>query len=117
MTCLSIIAFWLMVILGFYTYELFGLVTSFFVFFAAALLRGSRNKLVGEEIRSSSKWQLIFSVYYISLLPLAFLALQINYRIDELNGTRLALIFSFPLLVMVLLGDIKACKSGNKVKL
>ena len=109
--CMMLILSWIFLGVGFYVYENAGLAISFIPFAIAAAIRGDRDKIIGEKLKTRKNWQVIFLLY---LLVILLISIIYTEKISSLSGTGKALGFLFPFFLMAVSNDFKTC--GNKKK-
>jgi len=107
--CMMLMLSWIFFGVGFYVYENAGLAISFIPFALAAAIRGNRDKIISEKLRTQKIWQVYFLLYLLVILLLAILYTE---KIASLSGTGKALGFLFPFIIMAVSNDLKTC--GNK---
>ena len=97
---------WIFFGIGFYTYENAGLAVSFIPFAIAAAIRGDRDKVLSEKLKSQRIWQLslLFYLLFILLIVLIF-----TEKASTMSGTGKALAFLFPIIIIAASNDLKTC--------
>ncbi len=100
---------WIFFGAGFYVYENGGLAISFIPFAIAAAMRGDRDKIIGEKLKTRKSWQVFFLLY---LLFILLISIVYTERVSSLSGTGKTLAFLFPLVLMAVFNDLKIC--GNR---
>ncbi len=107
--CMMLMLSWILFGVGFYVYENEGLAISFIPFAVAAAIRGDRDKIIGEKLKTQKSWQVLFLLYLLVILLIAIIYMD---KISSLSGTGKALAFLFPLVLMAVFNDLKTC--GNR---
>jgi len=97
---------WVFVGLGFYVYNKFGLLYSFFLFLTAALLRGENDKYLKEMFVENNLIKSLFAVYYISFM----LVVIFDSDMFKLGlGYKFALYLGLPVAILAAINDVKRC--------
>lgn len=104
--CMRMALSWVFVGLGFYVYNKFGLLYSFFLFLTAALLRGENDKYLKEMFVENNLIKSLFAVYYISFM----LVVIFDSDMFKLGlGYKFALYLGLPVAILAAINDVKRC--------
>lgn len=104
--CLRILFSWVFVVVGFYTFNILGLLLSFLPFSIAALLRGNSDEEIKLYFRNNNLVKLFIATYYIIFM---FIVLINQDFFKDGLGYEFALIFGLPIAIVVVFYDLRMC--------
>lgn len=97
---------WAMLGVGSYAFNVGSLVYAFLPFLVAALLRGNRDQKVSDMVLHRRPWPMLTAGYYLSVLVIVLLDPR---RFSDASNFVLAVLLTFPFLVMAVWTDFDEC--------
>jgi len=109
--CFAIFGSWTLLFIGFFLYDVGGVMYGVAPLLAAAVLRGDRDELVKGELWKSRTW-LIFMLFYYGIIFV--LALDDPSNIRKSSMIVSVLIIGFPVFLNIFIRDFKICASKGR---
>jgi len=111
--CFSILGSWVLLFAGFYFYDIGGFMYGLAPLIGAAILRGDRDKLVKGDMWESRSWQIFMLIYYGALF---IVTLSDTSTINRKSMISFVVIIGFPVLLNILIHDLRTCLSKGPLR-
>jgi len=105
--CYRIWLSWLLVLLGTYMYDRYGLLAAFIALAISSMLRADGDESYLNNLANNKSYQYFSLVYYIILLLIVLLSEVLS--ISNLNGLMFVVIIAMPVLLLIIISDVRFC--------